>query len=256
MFDDDNIKKPGRRAAVPSQRDLTAIYLREMGATPLLEKEGETELAKELTAAREGLTKTFLRLPKEIRDAVLAGEANTRTARPWPMAVLEAAYDRLLAYEREVGGAGVAEAAAEARAQRRAMERARDGLILANLRLVTHICKRYNDQGLPFMDLIQEGNIGLMKAVEKFEYTRGFKFSTYAYWWIKQAITRAISDKARTIRVPVHMLEKLKKMQKVAYEMEEKLGREPTPKELARRMKMPVRKVEEILGLVHDPELV
>ena len=137
---------------------------------------------------------------------------------------------------------------------KRHVDHARDALILANLRLVVHIAKKYLNHGISFMDLIQEGNIGLMKAVEKFEYERGNKFSTYAYWWIKQAIERAIADKARVIRIPVHVNEKIKKISRISKELAETLGRKPTPLEVAKKLRMPVAKVEEILGVVPEPQ--
>ncbi len=133
------------------------------------------------------------------------------------------------------------------------LDHAREDMIRANLRLVVFIAKRYVNQGLSLMDLIQEGNLGLMKAVEKFEYRRGYKFSTYAFWWIKQAMDRAIADKSRIIRIPVHMNEKYKKVSDAVRELTKAMGREPSSKEIARKMHMPVAKIKEILELVKDP---
>jgi RNA polymerase primary sigma factor len=193
---------------------ILPIYLREMGSTPLIKENQEVALARELQDARTALAKIAIKLPASAREACLNSDlTGPKRGREWPLDDMEDFYAKLLRYSREFKTeAKTVQLSKQARQQKRHINHARDALILANLRLVVHIAKKYLNHGISFMDLIQEGNIGLMKAVEKFEYERGNKFSTYAYWWIKQAIERAIADKARVIRIPVHVNEKIKKI--------------------------------------------
>src|SRR6266571_6272480 len=193
--------------------DLVRIYLREIGKVPLLTAHDEVELAKAIEA---GL---FARAMQHGSCAMV--------------------------------GAGPSGAELTMIADQG--DRARQRLIEANLRLVVSIAKRYIGRGLLFLDLIQEGNLGLIRAVEKFDYTKGYKFSTYATWWIRQAITRAIADQARTIRIPVHMVETINKMARIQRQMLQDLGREPLPEEIGRQMGVAADKVREILKVSQEP---
>lgn len=164
--------------------------------------------------------------------------------------------DHVKMYLKEIGKVNLLSAEEEltlARQMSEGDEEAKKRLAEANLRLVVSIAKRYVGRGMLFLDLIQEGNLGLIKAVDKFDYTKGYKFSTYATWWIRQAITRAIADQARTIRIPVHMVETINKLVRVSRQMVQELGREPTPEELARELNMSVEKVREISKISQEP---
>lgn len=164
--------------------------------------------------------------------------------------------DPIRAYLHEIGKIPLLTAAEEvilAKKIEKGDQEARDLLTTANLRLVVSIAKKYAKRGLDLLDLIQEGNIGLMRAVEKFEYRKGFKFSTYATWWIRQAITRAIADQARTIRIPVHMIETINKLSKIYNKLSAKYGRNPKPKEIAKEMEIEVSKVHEIIKIAQRP---
>jgi RNA polymerase primary sigma factor len=194
--------------------DLVRIYLREIGRVPLLTAQDEVELAKSIEA---GL----------FAEETLRGDGQLSGSLCAEMAELA-----------QLGADGI---------------RAKQRLIEANLRLVVSIAKRYIGRGLVFLDLIQEGNLGLIRAVEKFDYTKGYKFSTYATWWIRQAITRAMADQARTIRIPVHMVEVINKLARVQRQMLQDLGREPTPEELAAELDMTPEKVIEVQKYGREP---
>ncbi len=200
--------------------DPVRMYLKEIGKVPLLTPDEEVGLAQAMSAGNE------------------AAQKLAETAR-----------------QRENGEAVSATAAEEAAWRRdyKKGEAAKQKLAEANLRLVVSIAKRYVGRGMLFLDLIQEGNLGLIKAVEKFDCTKGFKFSTYATWWIRQAITRAIADQARTIRIPVHMVETINKVIRVSRQLLQELGHDPSPNEIAAEMNMPVDKVREILKIAQEP---
>ncbi len=196
-----------------SPGDLVRIYLREIGRVPLLTAEDEVELAKAIEAG------------------LFAEEMLNGAPEPWPGRVRP---DDLA----QLAADGV---------------KAKQRLIEANLRLVVSIAKRYIGRGLIFLDLIQEGNLGLIRAVEKFDYTKGYKFSTYATWWIRQAITRAIADQARTIRIPVHMVETINKLARIQRQLHQDLGREATVEEIAAEMGIGTQRVAEIQRVAQEP---
>ncbi|MCI8328953.1 MAG: sigma-70 family RNA polymerase sigma factor, partial [Oscillibacter sp.] len=198
--------------------DPVRMYLKEIGKVALLTPEEEVSLAQAMSAGNEASEKL-----KEIKHRREAGEE------------IDAAEESVL------------------KKQYRAGETAKQKLAEANLRLVVSIAKRYVGRGMLFLDLIQEGNLGLIKAVEKFDYTKGYKFSTYATWWIRQAITRAIADQARTIRIPVHMVETINKVIRVSRQLLQELGHDPSPNEIAAEMSMPVDKVREIMKIAQEP---
>ena len=200
--------------------DPVRMYLKEIGKVSLLSPDEEIGLAQRMGAGAEASQKL-----KELERQREAGEEVTVSAEE------EAALKKTV----------------------RSGETAKQKLAEANLRLVVSIAKRYVGRGMLFLDLIQEGNLGLIKAVEKFDYTKGYKFSTYATWWIRQAITRAIADQARTIRIPVHMVETINKVIRVSRQLLQELGHDPTPNEIAAEMGMPVEKVREILKIAQEP---
>jgi RNA polymerase primary sigma factor len=224
--------------------DPIHTYLKEIGKVPLLSAELEVEMARRIEAGNEAADR--LAADARAQGPVTDGAAG---------AAVEVEYDG----RREDGAVAAASpaplsAADKARCRRlvRQGQQAKDDLIEANLRLVVSIAKRYRNRGLAFLDLIQEGNLGLMRAVDKFDYTKGFKFSTYATWWIRQAITRAIADQARTIRIPVHMVETINKVVWAQRQLLQELGREPTAEEVAQQVEFPIERVREIQRINQD----
>lgn len=225
LDDEDEVEVEKIDLSVPegvSVEDPVRMYLKEIGKVPLLSADEEIELAQNM---EDGAVATE-------KINVLKGRLNG-------------------ASEEEK-----AEIKEEIKTLQRDVDKGADAkkrLAEANLRLVVSIAKRYVGRGMLFLDLIQEGNLGLIKAVEKFDYKKGYKFSTYATWWIRQAITRAIADQARTIRIPVHMVETINKLIRVSRQLLQELGREPSPEEIAKEMNMPVERVREILKISQEP---
>ena len=226
LDDEDEVEVEKIDLSVPegvSVEDPVRMYLKEIGKVPLLSADEEIELAQKMEAGSVAVEKIPL-LKERLAET---GDEQEKEEIQAEIKALQLDVDR---------GSDAKKRLAE-----------------ANLRLVVSIAKRYVGRGMLFLDLIQEGNLGLIKAVEKFDYRKGYKFSTYATWWIRQAITRAIADQARTIRIPVHMVETINKLIRVSRQLLQELGWEPTPEEIAEEMKMPVERVREILKISQEP---
>ena len=226
LDDEDEVEVEKIDLSVPegvSVEDPVRMYLKEIGKVPLLSADEEIELAQKMEAGSVAVEKIPL-LKERLAET---GDEQEKEEIQAEIKALQLDVDR---------GSDAKKRLAE-----------------ANLRLVVSIAKRYVGRGMLFLDLIQEGNLGLIKAVVKFDYSKGYKFSTYATWWIRQAITRAIADQARTIRIPVHMVETINKLIRVSRQLLQELGREPTPEEIAEEMKMPVERVREILKISQEP---
>ena len=225
LSDDDDVEMEKIDLSIPdgvSVEDPVRMYLKEIGKVPLLNADEEIELAQKMEDGAVAVEKIAI-LKSRLEKASEKEKAELN--------------DEIKRLQKDVAFG----------------DDAKKRLAEANLRLVVSIAKRYVGRGMLFLDLIQEGNLGLIKAVEKFDYRKGYKFSTYATWWIRQAITRAIADQARTIRIPVHMVETINKLIRVSRQLLQELGREPSPEEIAEEMNMPVDRVREILKISQEP---
>ena len=225
LSDDDDVEVEKIDLSIPdgvSVEDPVRMYLKEIGKVPLLNADEEIELAQKMEAGSVATEK--IPILKSRLDGASEKEKKELN-------------DEIKSLQKDIAIG----------------EDAKKRLAEANLRLVVSIAKRYVGRGMLFLDLIQEGNLGLIKAVEKFDYRKGYKFSTYATWWIRQAITRAIADQARTIRIPVHMVETINKLIRVSRQLLQELGREPSPEEIAEEMNLPVERVREILKISQEP---
>lgn len=246
--------KPKQYRAIRWQVARAIIRISQLFRAVELSSSMLRRLASRLRSAVDefrALEREIARLQRQLEDQSTKGAAAAREVRKEARALNQRLLDLEQTYgatanelRRSLGRVDAGESEADA---------AKKQLIEANLRLVVSIAKRYTNRGLQFLDLIQEGNIGLMKAVDKFDYRRGYKFSTYATWWVRQAITRAIADQARTIRIPVHMIETINKMVRTQRSLQQELGREPTTEELARKLELSVPKVRKVLRIAQEP---
>jgi RNA polymerase primary sigma factor len=253
---DSGRSKRGLRSGQHPDEALLPLYLRQMGSRPLISHVREMELGEAIRSSKNAL----ISLAAGLSDGLLARvepaaerRRGRRTER-WTVERLQLLFERLERIAKTADDPVAADVTRRAAEPRTRLNEAREELILANLRLVVHIAKQYGARsGLPFMDLIQEGNFGVIRAAEKYDPGVGTKFSTYAYWWIKQAIDRAIAEKARAIRVPVHRLERRRRVLRAAAGLKSSLGRMPTPAEIAEQVDLPFEQVEELLEAPPEP---
>jgi len=254
----ESVKAPTRASRGGRTGSAAALpcYLRQMGAIPLLDHPREVELARTMAAARRGLKRLFSSVvrtfPEDLARAGIVSDEKCIAACGTRMVQVcrglaareqrRRCRSRLLAWARSAAD------------QTRRLDRAREELIRSNLRLVVHVAKRFSNRGVSLVDLIQEGNIGLIKAVDRFDHRRGTRFSTYAHWWIKQAIDRAIVDKGRLIRLPVHVDQRRRRIARAGAELRRSLGREARPEEIADRLQLMPSQVRQVLAVAREPQ--
>ncbi len=249
---------------VSSSENITLAYLKEMQKISLLTRDREIELSKTIRKGENSIRDLILKFPQARKELASLGEKLeegsikpreiVQAKEDYISRIIEKLEDTIGKEDNSNSGNGeMVQALAQIKNAESEVGRAKREMIQSNLRLVVSIAKAYMNRGLSFLDLIQEGNLGLIKAVSKYDYTKGFKFSTYASWWIRQAITRAISDKSRTIRIPNHLLESRSKLAKAFNVLTKKLERDPTPKEIARKAGLPLKTVNKVMGLAKEP---
>jgi len=250
--------------AISSSENITLAYLKEMQKISLLTRDREIELSKTIRKGEDSIRDLILRFPQARKELASLGEKLeegiikpreiVQAKEDYISRIIQKLEDTVKKDDNSNPAKGeMLEALRQIKNAESEVGRAKREMIQSNLRLVVSIAKAYMNRGLSFLDLIQEGNLGLIKAVSKYDYTKGYKFSTYASWWIRQAITRAISDKSRTIRIPNHLLESRSKLAKAFNVLIKKLERDPTPKEMAKKTGLPLKTVNKVMGLAKEP---
>jgi RNA polymerase primary sigma factor len=238
----------------PFDNRLIDGYARDLASAPLLDRDVEAQHALELQEAREAIADLVLDLPGETQDSILDCDATGPDAgRKWPLKYLDPCCETLS--RRALDGCPLSERRiiAEIKEHKRCLDRARDALVVGNLRLVVHLAKEYHSYNISFMDLVQEGNLGLIEAVDRFECERGHRFGTYAAWWIRRSILLAFAEKSGIIRTSRYMRKRISEFQQVAQDLAASLGRQATSQEIAARMRIPVAKVDELRTLGKEP---
>ncbi len=246
-------RNPSRGKATSVENDVSPEYMRKVFSMPLLEREAERQFAAQFKEARQNFAALVLTLPEQLRPMILTeGCAGPRSGARWPLQELEECYGRMLEHLPGHRHRRAEAILREAKGLKRRIESAREPLILSHLRFVVHVVKAVNGYGIPVTDLIQEGTIGLITAVERFEPERGNRFSTFAYWWILKSVSAALSEKPSIIRLPVHVRRRIRAVRRATRELKCTLGRNPTPQEISGKAKISVEQIAELDSIVRD----